>query len=42
MNEFRLGFAAFEIKVWSCEEKSEVLVAEVKGLGDTGFPTILK
>ena len=29
MNELRLGFAALEIKVSSCEEKSERLVAEV-------------
>ena len=42
VNELRLGFVAFEIKVWSCEEKSEMLVAEVKGLDDTGCPTILK
>lgn len=29
VNELRLGFAALEIKVLSCEEKSEMLVAEV-------------
>lgn len=34
VNEFRLGFVAFKIKVkvWSSEEKSDILPAEVKGL----------
>lgn len=29
VNGLRLGFAALEIKVWSCEEKSEMFIAEV-------------
>ena len=29
VNGLRLGFVALEIKVWSCEEKSEMFIAEV-------------
>lgn len=36
----RLGLVAFDVKVtvWSSEEKSEMLVAEIERLDDTGFP----